>query len=455
MLHEDKATSGGEKGNPQKVKKMPKKDKKPNYSDPTWIYLNNLGRVPLMSRGQEVQHSILMRFAQYKLLDSAFRDPEILQFIFRIGDQLEKGSIDCSDVLRLEEQHVKNPAKIEELEDAFFDTLDQLKSVNTELSSLKEKIKDKTPSESEKRKLQQLEDFYIDRCQQLKLNSRQTKDILEKFKERLFASKDESLIENFSYWEEMRNQAKCAIIEANVRLVVSVAKRYIHRGLEISDLIQEGNKGLITAVDNFDYRKGYKFSTYAIWWVRQAINRAIHEKSKTIHLPATTFDLVTKVEHFIRKWHLQHGTQPRIEEIAEGLKCPIEKVEIALECAANPISLDMEVGSEDGSTIGEYIEDTRCEDPFGRLSLNSLRKHITLVLQSLDHKERETVIMRFGLDDGQIKTLNEIGKKLKLTNERVRQIEIKALRKLKQSSRAQELEPWKEDFEMIEDEEMF
>ncbi len=425
---------------------------KNHYSDPTWIYLNSLGRVPLMTRGQEVQYSILMRFAQYKLLDMAFRKTQIHQAIFAMSKELQEGKIDCIDILRIEEDRVKSASEIEEMKLNFFKLTQSLQVAILEL----EKIKNSPAGSSDRisSEIQLKEDQIVELCQQLRLNTRRVRDLLEKFKKLLADSATVEDLETFSYWEEMRNQAKSAIIEANVRLVVSIAKRYTYRGLEISDLIQEGNKGLITAVDNFDYRKGYKFSTYAIWWVRQAITRAIHEKSKTIHLPANTYELISKIERFSREWSLKNGTQPSVEEIAEGLGCALEKVETALECAVDPISLDMEVNSEDGTTIGEYIEDTNSEDPFVRLSLSSLRKHIQQVLESLDTKEKKTVIMRFGLDDGRIKTLNEIGEKLGLTNERVRQIEIKALRKLKQASRSNILLPWKEDVDMVDDDMM-
>jgi len=426
---------------------------KGHYSDPTWIYLNSLGRVPLMSRGQEVQYAILMRFAQFKLLDMAFREPIILQTLYTIAKELAEGSISCIDVLRIEEDRIKDPAEIEAVRKTFIATVETIKNEYDALEKLRVKRIHHKDDASLDELITAQEEHVIELCQQLRLNSRRIREVLEKFKMHCVATKADDILAHFDNWEEMRNQAKCAIIEANVRLVVSIAKRYIHRGMEISDLIQEGNKGLITAVENFDYRKGYKFSTYAIWWVRQAITRAIHEKSKTIHLPANTFDLVGKIERFSREWNLKNGAQPTIEDIADGLSVSIEKIETALECAVDPISLDMEIGSEDGTTIGEYIEDTHSEDPFQRLSLVSLREHIHQVLDSLDPKEKETVLMRFGLDDGRIKTLGEIGQKLHLTNERVRQIEIKALRKLKQTSRSQSLLPWKEDVDMLEIEE--
>ncbi|MBN1578014.1 MAG: sigma-70 family RNA polymerase sigma factor [Chitinispirillaceae bacterium] len=424
---------------------------KGHYSDPTWLYLNSLGRVPLMSRGQEVQYAILMRFAQLKLLDMAFREPVVLDTVYTIAHELAEGAIECVDVLRIEEDRIKDPAEVESLRKKFIASVDTIKTEHSHLDALRKKAFKNPKDEKLSEQVMELEDHVIELCQQLRLNSRRVREVLDKYREKLVVTSSHEAIEHFAGWEEMRTQAKCAIIEANVRLVVSIAKRYIHRGMEISDLIQEGNKGLITAVENFDYRKGYKFSTYAIWWVRQAITRAIHEKSKTIHIPANTFDLVGKVERFTREWNLKHGVQPSMEEIADGIGSTMDKVETALECAVDPISLDMEVGSEDGTTIGEYIEDTHSEDPFQRLSLVSLRQHIHQALNTLDAKEKETVLMRFGLDDGRIKTLGEIGQKLHLTNERVRQIEIKALRKLKQTSRAQTLLPWKEELDIAED----
>lgn len=434
----------------QRLSRTVHTEKKGNFSDPTWIYLNSLGRVPLMSRGQEVQYAILMRFAQYKLLDMAYHMPEIVDTLYIFGDELAHNKVECIDILRIEEDVIKDPSEIEEQKQAFFCAIEMIRSEAAKLQELTSIASGKTDGNRSAQALG-CQEHLIELCQQLRLNSRRIKEILEKYKQHLAKDPSSRQLDEFTNWEQMRNQAKCSIIEANVRLVVSIAKRYTHRGLEISDLIQEGNKGLITAVENFDYRRGYKFSTYAIWWVRQAITRSIHEKSKTIHLPANTFDLISKIDRFSRDWSLKNGVQPSLEQISEALKTSPEKIEIAMDCSSNPISLDMEINSEDGTTIGEYIEDTHSEDPFTKLSLTSLREHIGQVLDSLDSKEKQTVIMRFGLDDGRIKTLGEIGQLLHLTNERVRQIEIKALRKLKQTSRAQVLLPWKEDSNLIDE----
>jgi RNA polymerase primary sigma factor len=215
--------------------------------------------------------------------------------------------------------------------------------------------------------------------------------------------------------------------------------------MEIIDIIQEGNRGLIKAVENFDYRMGYKFSTYATWWIRQAITRAINDKSKTIRIPANTLDLVNKTIRYCRKCVMEYGYEPTPDEIAEAVGTTVAKVHMALEFSVDPISLDMEIGGDGNSTIGEYIEDKRAEDPSKQVSLTGLRVNIKKVLDSLSKKEREIVIMRFGLDDGRIKTLKEIGETFRISRERVRQIETKALNKLKHPSRTRDLMAWKDD----------
>lgn len=413
--------------------------KQPRYTDPTWVYLNSVGRVPLLSRGQETEYAMQMEYAQGKLFEMAFKDQISLESLYRIADELKREELECIDVLQIEEDQLDKDEDVDKLRKEFLKVISLIKRKTTTISNLKEEPGDNT------KKIDHLYDEIVTLCRKLGLNSKQIELILESYKKHLIQTEDKINFDEFSHWESMRNQAKCAIIEANVRLVVSIAKKYTLRGMEIIDLIQEGNRGLIKAVENFDYRKGYKFSTYATWWIRQAISRAINDKSKAIRIPANTLDLVNKTVRLCKKWVMDFGYEPSHEELAETLGCSVGKVQMALEYSMEPISLDMEVGSDGNMTVGEYIEDTHAEDPSMRMSLMRLREQIKDVLDSLAPKEREILIMRHGLDDGRIKTLKEIGEIFNISRERVRQIETKALSKLKHPSRTRQLAAWKEE----------
>jgi len=413
--------------------------KQPRYTDPTWVYLNSVGRVPLLSRGQETEYAMQMEYAQGKLFEMAFKDQISLESLYRIADELKRNELECIDVLQIEEDQLDKDEDVDKLQKEFLKIISLIKRKTTSINNLKEEPGDNG------QKIDHLYEEIVTLCRKLGLNSKQIELILESYKKYLIQSEDKINLDEFSHWESMRNQAKCAIIEANVRLVVSIAKKYTLRGMEIIDLIQEGNRGLIKAVENFDYRKGYKFSTYATWWIRQAISRAINDKSKAIRIPANTLDLVNKTVRLCKKWVMDFGYEPSHEELAEALGCSVAKVQMALEYSMEPISLDMEVGSDGGMTVGEYIEDTRAEDPSMRMSLMRLREQIKDVLDSLAPKEREILIMRHGLDDGRIKTLKEIGEIFNISRERVRQIETKALSKLKHPSRTRQLMAWKEE----------
>ncbi len=425
-----------------------------HYTDPTWVYLNTVGRVPLLSRGQEAQYASQMEFAQGKLFDMAFRSSIAFDSLSRISEELKAKVIDCIDVLQLNEEDQVDEDKNEELRKNYIKTFAQIKRKNTQVGTLNKEAastKSATKKGEIEKKITTFRDAIVELCRQLNLNSRQVQYILKKYKKNIISEEIKDLMERFDYWEKKYNAAKYAIIEANVRLVVSIAKKYVLKGMEIIDIIQEGNRGLIKAVENFDYRMGYKFSTYATWWIRQAITRAINDKSKTIRIPANTLDLVNKTIKYCRKCVMEYGYEPDAEEIAQAVGTSIAKVQMALDFSMDPISLDMEIGDDGNSTIGEYIEDKKAEDPSKSISLVGLRKNISKVLHTLTEKEREIVIMRFGLDDGRIKTLKEIGETFNISRERVRQIETKALNKLKHPSRTRDLLAWKDDRDEIVD----
>jgi len=240
------------------------------------------------------------------------------------------------------------------------------------------------------------------------------------------------------------DRATKRLVETNLRLVVSIAKRYVGHGLSLLDLVQEGNLGLIRAAQKFDYRKGFKFSTYATWWIRQTVTRALADQSRTIRVPVHMIGTIRKLANAQRKLMQDLGREPMIEEVAIELELEPEKVSELSQIALDPVSLEAPLGEEDGSTVGDLVEDTDAEVPVEAASFRLLQDYLSLVLESIDDRERQVLIMRFGLADGKVRTLEEVGAYFEVTRERVRQIETRALAKLRRPAEAKKLEGYLE-----------
>jgi len=255
-------------------------------------------------------------------------------------------------------------------------------------------------------------------------------------------------------WEEENNlavqmeegcaNAKKLLVSSNLRLVVSIAKRYVGRGMHFLDLIQEGNLGLIKAVDKFDYRKGFKFSTYATWWIRQAITRAIADQARTIRIPVHMVETINKLLRISKQLLQELGREPTTEEIAKEMQIPVEKVREIMKLSQDPVSLETPIGEEEDSHIGDFIADNDMPSPDTAATSTLLREQLFGVLESLTDREKRVLILRFGLIDGKARTLEEVGKEFNVTRERIRQIEAKALRKLRHPSRSKKLKDYLE-----------